>query len=99
MGDAAFGEELSYRGLILNRFARIFKESKWVDWLAVAVSAALFGLGHYYKGWSGVIDSGFAGLLLGATFVLSGKNLWACILAHGLIDTTAIVLVYAGLAN
>jgi len=37
-----------------------------------------------------------AGLILGAAFLLSGRNLWVCILAHGFIDTFAIVALYFG---
>jgi membrane protease YdiL (CAAX protease family) len=51
----------------------------------------LFGYGHYYKGASGVIDSGVAGLILGSAYMLAGRNLWANIFAHGLIDTFGII--------
>ncbi|PYV53532.1 MAG: hypothetical protein DMG91_16830 [Acidobacteria bacterium] len=44
-------------------------------WLAVIVVAVLFGYGHYYKGPSGIIDSGFAGLILGSAYLLVGRNL------------------------
>ncbi len=36
------------------------------------------------------------GLMLGAAFLLSGRNLWAAVLAHGLIDTFAVLAVYFG---
>jgi len=48
---------------------------------------------------AGIADSGVAGLILGAAFLLSGRNLWACILAHGLIDTVGVVAVYFGWAS
>jgi membrane protease YdiL (CAAX protease family) len=38
-----------------------------------------------------------AGLLLGAAYVLSGRNLWVCILAHGFIDTFGVTAVFFGL--
>jgi membrane protease YdiL (CAAX protease family) len=56
----------------------------------------LFGYGHYYKGPSEMLDSGVAGLILGAAYVLSGRNLWACILAHGFIDTFGVVMAFLG---
>ena len=43
-----------------------------------------------------MIDSGFAGLVLGAAFLVSGRNLWVCILAHGLIDSFGVVALYLG---
>jgi membrane protease YdiL (CAAX protease family) len=61
--------------------------------------SVLFGYGHYYKGPAGIIDSGVAGLILGCAFVLSRRNLWVCILAHGFIDTFAVVVTILGWTN
>ena len=55
-----------------------------------------FSYGHHYKGPSGIVDSGVAGLILGAAFLLSGRNLWACVLTHGFIDTVAVIVAYFG---
>jgi uncharacterized protein len=96
---AAFGEELSYRGYLLNRAADVLGRSRSGYLIAIIASAVLFGYGHYYKGPAGIVDSGFAGLVLGAAFLLSGKSLWTCILAHGLIDTFGVVCVFMGWAN
>jgi CAAX protease family protein len=93
---AAFGEEFGYRGYLLSRAADAGGESAVARWAAVVVVAILFGFGHYYKGPAGILDSGVAGLILGAAFLLSGRNLWAAVLAHGLIDTFAVVAVYFG---
>ena len=93
---AAFGEEIGYRGYLLNRAADAAGRSKAAYWAAVVVVAVLFGYGHYYKGPSGIVDSGMAGLVLGAAYVLSGRNLWVCILAHGFIDTFGVAAVFLG---
>lgn len=93
---AAFGEEIGYRGYLLNRAADVGGRSKAAYWAGVLVVAVLFGYGHYYKGPSGIVDSGMAGLVLGAAYVLSGRNLWVCILAHGFIDTFGLVAVFFG---
>jgi uncharacterized protein len=93
---AAFGEEIGYRGYLINRAADVGGRSKAAYWVGVLVVAVLFGYGHYYKGPSGIVDSGMAGLLLGAAYVLSGRNLWVCILAHGFIDTFGIVAAFFG---
>lgn len=93
---AAFGEEISYRGYLLNRAADVGEKSHAAFWIAALVSAVLFGYGHYYKGPAGIIDSGMAGMVLGAAYLRSGRNLWACILAHGLIDTVGIVALFFG---
>lgn len=94
---AAFGEEIAYRGYLMTRAADLGRGSRAASWLAVVAIAVLFGVGHAYKGPAGMIDSGMAGLLLGAAYMLSGRNLWASVLAHGFIDTVAIALLYFGL--
>jgi membrane protease YdiL (CAAX protease family) len=94
---AAFGEEFSYRGYLLPRAAEAVGGSRAAYWCAVVVVAVLFGFGHYFKGPTGVIDSSVAGLILGAAYLLSGRSLWAPFLAHGLIDTVVVVVVYLGL--
>jgi membrane protease YdiL (CAAX protease family) len=96
---AAFGEEIGYRGYLLTRAADAGGRSKAAEWAAVLVVAVLFGYGHYYKGPSGIMDSGMAGLVLGAAYVLSGRNLWVCILAHGFIDTIGVILLFFGWAS
>jgi membrane protease YdiL (CAAX protease family) len=93
---AAFGEEIGYRGYLLNRAADAGGRSKAAYWVAVVLVSVLFGYGHYYKGPAGVVDSGMAGLVLGAAYVLSGRNLWVCVLAHGFIDTIGLIAVFFG---
>lgn len=93
---AAFGEEIGYRGYLINRAADVGGRSKSAYWVGVLIVSVLFGYGHYYKGPAGIVDSGMAGLILGATYVLSGRNLWACILAHGFIDTFGVICLFFG---
>jgi len=93
---AAFGEEISYRGYLLTRAADVGERTKAAYWIAVLLVSVLFGIGHYWNGPSGMLSSGFAGLVLGSAYMLAGRNLWASILAHGLIDTTLLVAVYLG---
>jgi membrane protease YdiL (CAAX protease family) len=93
---AAFGEEIAYRGYLLTRAADVGKRSAAAYWLGIVAVSVLFGYGHYYKGPAGILDSGVAGLVLGAAFMLSGRSLWASILAHGFIDTFGLVVVFFG---
>jgi len=88
---AAFGEEIAYRGYLLTRAADIGKRSTTAYWIGIVLVSILFGYGHYYKGASGVIDSGFAGLILGSAYMVASRNLWASILAHGFIDTFGVI--------
>jgi membrane protease YdiL (CAAX protease family) len=96
---AAFGEEISYRGYLVTRAADVGARSKVAYRIAVLMVSVLFGYGHYYKGPAGIVDSGMAGLVLGSAYLLSGRNLWICILAHGFIDTFGVVALFFGWAN
>ena len=93
---AAFGEEIAYRGYLMNRAADAGGRTTAAWWIAVVVVSILFGYGHFYKGPSGIVDSGVAGLILGAAYLLSGRNLWTTVLAHGFIDTFGVICLYFG---
>lgn len=93
---AAFGEEIAYRGYLITRAADLGRGSTAAYWVAMILVAVLFGFGHYYKGPAGIVDSGIAGLILGAAYLLAGRNLWASILAHGFIDTFGVIVLYFG---
>jgi CAAX protease family protein len=96
---AAFGEEIAYRGYLLTRAADIGRRSTAAYWIGIVLVSILFGYGHYYKGASGVIDSGVAGLILGSAYMLAGRNLWASIFAHGFIDTFGVIDAFFGWSN
>ena len=93
---AAFGEEVGYRGYLLTRAADLGGRMTAAYWIGVVVVAVLFGYGHYYKGPAGIVDSGVAGLILGAAYMFAGRNLWASILAHGFIDTFGVMAAFLG---
>lgn len=95
---AAFGEEIAYRGYLLGRFAHAGGGSTLMWWIGVVAVAVLFGYGHYYKGPAGILDSGVAGLILGAAYMVAGRNLWVAVLAHGFIDSFAVTIGYLGFA-
>jgi membrane protease YdiL (CAAX protease family) len=96
---AGFGEEIGYRGYLLTRAADLGNRSNLAYILAMLYVALLFGFGHFYKGPAGVMDSTYSGLVLGSVYLLSGRNLWAPILAHGLVDTVVVVAIFMGWAT
>ena len=96
---AAFGEELSYRGYLLTRAADLGGRSRIAYATAMVYVALLFGFGHFYKGPAGVLDSTYSGLVLGSVYLLTGRNLWASILTHGISDTFAVLVVFMGWAT
>jgi uncharacterized protein len=93
---AAFGEEMVYRGYLMNRVADLFNRTRsaWIISL-IAVHVG-FGLAHAYQGVTGVIDEGLMGLLLGLIYLRTGRNLSVPIIAHGLGDSIDLVLIFLG---
>jgi len=73
----------------MTRAADVGDRSKLVYFAALLASSVLFGYGHYYKGPPGILQSTVSGLILGGAYLLSGKNLWISVLAHGCADTIA----------
>ncbi len=94
---AAFGEEMAYRGYVLERAAALGRHTSAAYLVAVVVVSLLFGLGHYYQGMAGMVNSAFSGLFFGALYLAGGRNLWLPILAHGFSDTIGLGLIYFGL--
>ncbi|MGD8690286.1 MAG: type II CAAX endopeptidase family protein [Gammaproteobacteria bacterium] len=91
---AAFGEEMLFRGFIMNEMASAFGNSR-VAWAGSAIIIAVFfGLGHAYQGVSGMLITGSIGLLLNVLYLAVGRNLWVLILVHGFIDTFSITRLY-----
>jgi membrane protease YdiL (CAAX protease family) len=93
-GSAAFGEELLWRGFLMDRLARL-PGLRGRAVAVVAIQAAVFGLPHLYQGWSGALVTGIVGLILGWMRLRTGGNLWALVIAHGLVDTIMLSAGYA----
>ena len=93
---AAFGEELFWRGYLMNRVADVFgrKETAWI--MSLLLVSIAFGLGHGYQGLTGWIEEGLAGLALGLMYLRTGRNLSVPIIAHGVADTIDMVLIFFG---
>ena len=93
---AAFGEEMVYRGYLMNRVADLLNRTRpaWV--ISLIVVHLGFGLAHAYQGWTGIIDEGLMGLLLGIIYLRTGRNLFVPIIAHGISDTIDFILIFLG---
>lgn len=92
----ALGEEVCFRGFLMKRLARVFGESRTAWYLSLGLSSVLFGWGHTEQGVSGWVQEGLSGFLLGVLFLLAGRNLLLPVVAHGVSNTLALVLIYLG---
>ena len=90
----AFGEEMIMRGYVIHRLGHLWGGG-WLAWGgAVVVQAVLFGALHGYAGFGTAIVVGSKAVFTGAFFLLCRRNLWPLILAHGIWDALALVLVF-----
>ena len=93
---AAFGEELVWRGYLMNRVADLGRGTRWAWAWSLIVVNIVFGFAHSYQGVTGVIDEGLMGALLGGLYLLTGCNLSVPIVAHGVQDTIDLLLIFFG---
>jgi membrane protease YdiL (CAAX protease family) len=93
---AAFGEELVYRGYLMNRVADLGKGSRTAWAVSLVAVGLLFGAGHMDQGPTGMLENVSNGLLLGLLYLASGRNLVVPIVAHGVQDTVDLTLIYLG---
>jgi membrane protease YdiL (CAAX protease family) len=96
---AAFGEEIIWRGFVLTSLARVFGDTTKAWALALAAVTVMFGLLHAYQGPTGVVHTGAVGLMLAGLYLATGRNLWASIVAHGLLDTQGFLTLFLGLGD
>jgi uncharacterized protein len=97
-GTAAFGEEMLFRGFFQDTLQRLFGSSGSIGTtLAVIAQAVIFGLLHLYQGAAGASVAGALGLALGFVWWFSGRNLWAGIVVHGILDSLSMTGLYLGL--
>jgi membrane protease YdiL (CAAX protease family) len=93
---AAFGEELVYRGYLMNRVADLGRGTRTAWVVSLFLISALFGFSHYQQGITGIIEEGSDGLILGLMYLACRHNLAVPIVAHGICDTIDIALLFLG---
>jgi uncharacterized protein len=93
-GSAAFGEELVFRGFLQSQLERLVGSVRGAPFLAAAGQASIFGALHAYQGAGSAILAGLTGFVIGLVYIFGRRNLWACIILHGLIDTISLTAIY-----
>ena len=92
----AFGEELLGRVFLIDRFEAMLTGIPGCTVLSVILASILFGLAHAYQGPAGIILAGTIGLILGALYLYQKKSIWTNVIVHGMVDTIAMSLLFAG---
>ena len=98
-GSAAFGEELLFRGFIARRLADALGGTARAELAAAAGQATLFAFGHAYLGPRGMLNAGALGFVAGLGYRWNGRNLWPLFLAHGLVDSVGLTILFLGAAH
>lgn len=94
-------EELMFRGVLLNSCIDFFGENS-VSALrkAIVISSSIFGVFHIFNVLIGAslygsviqaINAAILGMLFGAIYIRSGKNIWPCIIAHAIHDFCSFI--------
>lgn len=81
-------EELTARGLLLSRCRTVLPGT----WAPIMASSLMFGLGHAYQGWLGVIQTTLIGIVL-AYYTMRWGTVWPAILAHATLDLASLAVI------
>ncbi len=92
----ALGEELVYRGYLMNRPAGLFRSPKVAWTVSLVVVSVAFGCAHLDQGSTGMVENILNGLLLGGLYLVCGRNLVVPVIAHAFSDTLDFLLIYLG---
>jgi membrane protease YdiL (CAAX protease family) len=92
----ALGEEIVYRGYLMNRVAGLFRDTRVAWTVSLVAVSVVFGCAHLDQGSTGMIENVWNGLLLGLLYLACGRNLAVPVIAHALGDTLDFLLIYFG---
>jgi membrane protease YdiL (CAAX protease family) len=90
----AFGEELIFRGYLMNRIAGLIGRTRTGWGVALVLASVMFGLSHFGQGITGVSENFIDGMILGVLYLKFGRNLAVPIIAHGVTDTVDFLLIF-----
>jgi membrane protease YdiL (CAAX protease family) len=94
--NAAFGEEVFFRGYLFERLGALLGASRTALFATVLVTSGLFALAHYQdQGLPGVEQASMTGLVLGGIYAWR-KEIWLPMIVHAAYDLAAILLIYMG---
>jgi membrane protease YdiL (CAAX protease family) len=86
-------EEILYRGILLA----VLTPAVGL-WPAVGLSSVVFGMGHVYQGFPGIVKTTLVGLVMALLTVFSG-SLLAAMVVHSVIDLTSGRIMGAALRD
>ncbi|MDX2420017.1 MAG: type II CAAX endopeptidase family protein [Nitrospirota bacterium] len=91
---AAIPEEIIYRGFLMGRLSEIFGNNLRGASMTVLVQGLIFSSVHFQWGLGGMMLTFIMGIVWGAAYLMSGRNLWIVILAHSAGHILLVVQLY-----
>ncbi|HTR01285.1 MAG TPA: CPBP family intramembrane glutamic endopeptidase [Candidatus Acidoferrum sp.] len=88
-------EEIIFRGFVIGWGSKLFGQRATP--LLALVSAAVFGITHWYQGWTGVCSTGIIGLGYGLVYIVSSRNIVAAIFTHMTLNAIGVTELYLGI--
>ena len=92
-------EEILFRGFLMTRIARFFKNEIVGYTVAIIITSSIFGFSHMYQGCSGVLNTSFIAVIFGIIFIKFNKNLWYTIFTHGFVNFVGFTVLYLGIGE
>ena len=86
--NAGFSEEIFFRLLLFICLTAVSGNI----WVGIIGSTLLFGITHYYQGWSGVIGTTVFGAICMFLYLLT-QSIWVPIALHVILDINALLLM------
>ena len=90
---AGISEELVFRGFLFFYLALWFPHINSLE--CALLTSLVFGMGHLYQGWKGILSTGLVGLVFAGLYVLTG-NLLVPIVVHATMDLRALLIFWTG---
>jgi len=99
MFTGGFVEEVVYRGLMVDRLARLFGGGRRGRVLGALACGVPFGLVHYEWGVGGILLTAVMGSTQGLMFLATRRNLWPLVVAHAGLDLILLTYAYLGMSG
>lgn len=91
---AAFGEELIFRGYLINRFTDLLGNTLPAKLCTVFLSSVPFAFAHAYQGKHGMITAGVFGVFQSIVYLTDNKRLTIPVVIHGSFDTVGFIELF-----
>lgn len=88
---AGLSEELLFRGFLSYYLALWFPHIHSLE--CALLTSLIFGMGHLYQGWKGILSTGLVGLIFAILYVLTG-NLVVSVVVHATTDLRALLIFW-----